>query len=284
MGGVRFRLKTRGEKPVSDGRYAASDGRSMPATDLLIKGVLLSLNSSVMGCVLLPSWLIIDYSKGTMFTSVLDYVVLAGMCFLIMALPMYWVLRAIKLALTESERRKTLETVVAAYLAVILIFAGIYYAICDRTDYADAVQSYQAFRQADHRVDYFDPTLDSEPLRAFRGIEPRLWTGMYDYWRSNHTRKASHDKLSFDKLVAYSRTTPINKVVLRPRTALPCVLVNCLHFSVITMATVGYGDMAPKAWYAKLIVDCQVLCGLALWGIALGLAFGRIFSNWGEKL
>ncbi len=54
--------------------------------------------------------------------------------------------------------------------------------------------------------------------------------------------------------------------------------VDCLHFSVVTLSTVGYGDIAPKVWYAKLAVDLEILMGL---GITV-LAVGRHFSQQGR--
>lgn len=51
-------------------------------------------------------------------------------------------------------------------------------------------------------------------------------------------------------------------------------VIDCLHFSVITLSTVGYGDIYPTAWYSKLIVDIEILLGL---GINI-LTIGRYFS------
>ena len=56
-------------------------------------------------------------------------------------------------------------------------------------------------------------------------------------------------------------------------------VVDCLHFSVMTLSTVGYGDIYPTAWYSKLIVDVEILLGL---GINI-LTIGRYFSRGGEE-
>ena len=56
-------------------------------------------------------------------------------------------------------------------------------------------------------------------------------------------------------------------------------LIDCLHFSVMTLSTVGYGDIYPTAWYSKIIVDVEILIGL---GINI-LTIGRYFSRRGEK-
>ncbi len=53
------------------------------------------------------------------------------------------------------------------------------------------------------------------------------------------------------------------------------VIVDIFHFSVVTMTTLGYGDMLPKSWYAKLVVDIQVLVGLAVLVLGIGTYFGN---------
>ena len=51
------------------------------------------------------------------------------------------------------------------------------------------------------------------------------------------------------------------------------VVVDCLHFSVETLSTVGYGDIVPVTWFAKMAVDIQVLMGLGITVLAVGTHF-----------
>lgn len=60
--------------------------------------------------------------------------------------------------------------------------------------------------------------------------------------------------------------------------ALKC-MQDCLHFSLITSTTVGYGDMVPKGVLPKLIVDIQVLICLFL----ISFGAGTVFSNTQKK-
>jgi hypothetical protein len=39
--------------------------------------------------------------------------------------------------------------------------------------------------------------------------------------------------------------------------------ITSLYFSIVTIATVGYGDIVPKNWPAKLLVSAEVLIGVA---------------------
>jgi inward rectifier potassium channel len=50
---------------------------------------------------------------------------------------------------------------------------------------------------------------------------------------------------------------------------------DAFFFSVQTMATIGYGVMAPKTLYANLLMTAEVLFGIMVLALATGLAFAR---------
>jgi hypothetical protein len=65
--------------------------------------------------------------------------------------------------------------------------------------------------------------------------------------------------------------------VLRYEAGARAVVVNdCLHFSITTMTTAGYGNISPQAWYTKLAADCQLLAGVFLFGVGLAHTFGKV--------
>ena len=64
-------------------------------------------------------------------------------------------------------------------------------------------------------------------------------------------------------------------VVIFRRAAVPYVLLDCLHLSVMTIATVGYGNVAPSSWEAKLATDAEALTGTGLLVVALALVLAR---------
>jgi hypothetical protein len=47
-----------------------------------------------------------------------------------------------------------------------------------------------------------------------------------------------------------------------------------LYFVIVTFATVGFGDIAPKSDGARLLVSGQILCDLVFLGAGLRLLFG----------
>jgi Ion channel len=56
-------------------------------------------------------------------------------------------------------------------------------------------------------------------------------------------------------------------------------LGNALYFSIVSMTTTGYGDIAPKSGWAKLVVCLQILFGylynVLFFSIFAGLAGRR---------
>jgi hypothetical protein len=74
-----------------------------------------------------------------------------------------------------------------------------------------------------------------------------------------------------DQVRGLAAQAEMEKVVHFRRDVVPFVLLDCLHLSIMTMTTVGYGDVTPEVWYSKLATDAQALTGVAILVIALGL-------------
>jgi hypothetical protein len=51
--------------------------------------------------------------------------------------------------------------------------------------------------------------------------------------------------------------------------------IDCFHYSLVTSSTVGFGDITPVRWYAKLLTDSQILLSLGL--TVLGVS--RVFAG-----
>ncbi len=57
--------------------------------------------------------------------------------------------------------------------------------------------------------------------------------------------------------------------------ARPGSFTDAFFFSVQTMATIGYGAMAPKTTYANILVTIEAVCGLFGVALATGVVFGK---------
>lgn len=57
--------------------------------------------------------------------------------------------------------------------------------------------------------------------------------------------------------------------------ARPGVFSDAFFFSVETLSTIGYGQMAPATFYGNVVMTVEALFGLALLAVAAGLMFAR---------
>ncbi|MEP6968488.1 MAG: ion channel [Pseudomonadota bacterium] len=57
--------------------------------------------------------------------------------------------------------------------------------------------------------------------------------------------------------------------------ARPGSIADAFFFSIETLATVGYGEMAPATFYGHLVASAEIICGMAFTAIMTGLVFVR---------
>ena len=60
--------------------------------------------------------------------------------------------------------------------------------------------------------------------------------------------------------------------------------LDSIYFSVVTIATIGYGDLAPKTDPGKVITIIYVLCGLGLFVATATAIADAIISNANDRL
>jgi hypothetical protein len=130
-----------------------------------------------------------------------------------------------------------------------------------------------------------------EDKRAFNNIKEQLWSGYDNFNLDLLTTVAKKDsyfkkyldfnfktfdiqpKLDFTeklKIAGFNMHPDSFIVFLQNKVA--SVYLDCLYFSTITTATIGYGDIAPTNTLAKVLVIIQVFCNLFLLIISLNLA------------
>jgi hypothetical protein len=209
-----------------------------------------------------------------------------ALAFATVAMPFAIAVHAARAAFRRRAALEGLLVIFTGYMAVLISFAGIYYSFNVVSDYHEARDRADFYVHAASHLD--DGSLRQVPERvrkenAFIGMRHSTWTDLADearpaFWHPS--AKVSEDFL----LEAARRYGPWRQDVskdkrgFRPRfkgeERLPSLL-QCLHFSVVTMATVGYGDVNPNQWYSQLAVDMQILIGQILVVFALGCVLGR---------
>jgi hypothetical protein len=175
----------------------------------------------------------------------------------------------------KRSRAEMLRVILVAYLGSILIFAGAYYVIVGVDDYNDAIRQISHYEAegisiAAHLSDRIKPY---KSQNAFTGFESHLWSTFEDESydaAALYTNYPEGLKSALDNAKNNLRFLPENRVL---------VFANCVHYSVITMTTVGFGDISPQVWLARFYTDVEALTGTALFIVALGMVFG----NWWES-
>src|SRR5215471_13915171 len=176
----------------------------------------------------------------------------------------------------QHSRRERLALILVSYLSVILVSAGLYYSISFAEDHNFAVRQFFHYQ---YEGNLFRSNLSrsihrsTDTGRAFNGIDARLYSSAEDSDIPEEYRLRDDPPEKYWIEVAQR---PFDNVVRFQPAARLAVFGDCLHFSVMTMTTVGLGDISPRLWYTKLASDIQALTGVCLFVVALGMLFG----NW----
>lgn len=180
----------------------------------------------------------------------------------------------IALAIVASFQRretpkKAILTISISYATLIVSFASIYYVLAAISDYDDAIAKL---------VDYGATSATSDPgnlpyrdLRAFKGIDDRLWSGVD--WLPD----APNDRdYSVKEMRAAARRNQIVRFLPDERAP---VFFQCLHLSIATITSTGYGDITPAKPIARLFTDIEMLSGTSLLVVALGIVFSNFWDR-----
>lgn len=197
-----------------------------------------------------------------------------------------------------KNRIEALSNIIHSYLATILIFAATYYQCSVLGDFTDAVNKRELYTLQKNRKEQIDKNITFMRVndqRAFNGIRPRLWSGIdypafsllmnYDgkYNPDIHTTftKNGYEDLSIEQIeritnnINDSTTTVIEYLKENEKQ----VYGDCLYYSVICIATVGFGDISPNLWYCKFFTAIEIISGMTIFIFAIGF----LFSRWAKQ-
>jgi hypothetical protein len=172
-----------------------------------------------------------------------------------------------------------IQVIVSSYFCMIVIFTGVFFSMTFYGDHEYAIDHYFYYKAGGEdlvsgRIQRLNPYPDA--VFAFTGIKERLWGTVDDYLPRGIYRR-------LDDLEAYrgwwAARAGFTDIVRFKRRAVTPVLSDCFHLSVITITTVGYGNIAPNTWYAKLATDVEALSGTVL----LVVAFGMLLAGFRER-
>ena len=171
----------------------------------------------------------------------------------------------------KSDRNINLLFIVYSYISIVLMFSSIYFFVTFISDFRDARDKYWHLY---YNRDFVIQGSASESIfnninnLSFSGMKDRLWSGI-DY-PMNDISFRDKDVLSYK--IRLSRTDFEEVVQYMPENSLK-VYLDCIHFSITTITTTGYGDITPRTWFAKFIANVETIIGQVLTVLALGMFF-----------
>ncbi|MFN9623338.1 MAG: potassium channel family protein [Cyanobacteriota bacterium] len=204
------------------------------------------------------------------------------MAFATVSMPFCIALYAARAAFRRRAAKEGLLVIFTGYMAVLISFAGIYYSFNVISDYHESRDFADFYIHASTHLDA--GWQKQVPRRvgdqkAFAGMRYSTWSGLEEEARPAflHPSAAVNEEQLLAAARRYGPWPGGNESFtpkFKPAERLPSLL-QCLHFSVVTMATVGYGDVHPNQWYSQLAVDMQIVIGQILVVFALGCVLGR---------
>ena len=200
--------------------------------------------------------------------------VLLALGFLVLLLPLTLSLLALYHSLKRQPRSQAAALVFGGYFAVLLAFVSLYYLYAFIGDLGDARES-NSYYYAEVRAMRQRPDTELRyrqfSERAFSGMSARLWNGVEQHYGPFEDPRSGPPSLHTILMHTSSPDLPLE---YQPQNRL-AVWLDCLHFSTVTIATLGYGDIVPTRWYSKLAADFEVLMGMAF----VSLSLGRLLSE-----
>lgn len=193
-------------------------------------------------------------------------------------------MRVVRLALRLSFRRegprRLIVTIATSYVVLSVSFASVYYALAAGGDYRDAELSYDFYALQREQIENGERVQALHRAgneRAFSGIRERLWLGVEEFAVAELGFEADFDPADYAAVTKADRKDVVRFCAgLRPRLI---VFFDCMHLSVATMTTLGYGNVSPRISSARICSDIQVLSSGLLVLVALGLALGSMHRS-----
>ena len=194
--------------------------------------------------------------------------------FLALLLPLSLSLLVLYTSLKHHPKSEAAALVLGGYISALLVFASLYYLFVFIGDFIDTRESnsyYQAEVQRIRQRPDREPRSRQASERAFSGMSTRLWNGVEQRHGPLEDPRSGPPSLETILQHAGSGQPPFD-FQAQNRLA---VWFDCLHFSTVTITTLGYGDIIPKKWYSKLAADLEVLMGI----VFVSLSLGRVLSG-----
>jgi len=209
------------------------------------------------------------------------WVIILGIALTVsLIIPLSTVFMTFRHIFKPQEKRKHLAIILLSYLSLIFCFAGAYYTMSAFSDRLDARLKHTYYRSKSNYIGPSGKIVVRRSARAFAGIETRLWSGVdWPNYRNNQLRDELRSPVAVADMISAAKK-PLNKVSVFQYEERASVFSAMLYFSVVNMTTLGFGDITPASWFARLTANIQVLTGLIIFYFGLSMVIG----NWWAQI
>ncbi|MBP2651702.1 MAG: Ion transport 2 domain protein [Firmicutes bacterium] len=177
----------------------------------------------------------------------------------------------------KHQGRRKLVLVLVTYMYIIVGFANTYFLISYVGDEYDSLHKFRRYYELSQNQEAKSLMIKEEihlpNNNALLGIKSKLWSGV--------DTKEQLQLWNYKFLSEITETLPVSYIFKGVEFTQPQVIryqpdhklsayADCLYFSTITIASVGYGDITPQSALAKFLVCLETIMGQLL--LALGIA------------
>lgn len=200
-----------------------------------------------------------------------------------LVIPMSTVFLALKGVFRPQEKRKHILIILLSYLSIIFCFGGAYYTMSAFSDRIDARDKHMYYEQKANYIGPFGKVVIRKDSRAFAGINTRFWSGVdWPDYKRNQLRDEQRSPVSAADMIKEAKK-PLDKISKFQYDARASVFSATLYFSVVNMTTLGFGDITPQTWFARIAANIQVLTGLILFYFGLSMVIGNWWPDAGKE-
>ncbi len=187
--------------------------------------------------------------------------------------------RALNLSFRPESKQRLLTTILVSYAVLAVTFTALYYSLAVAGDWEDSRYSYRFYEAERQRLEAGEidaPALRTKTRRALGGYFNRSWLGVEEFVVEETGREVAHPP---EVYVDVTRRKSIEEVVRFDTRTRFVTFVDCAHLAVATMTTLGYGDIYPLSWMARLSAIIHVMSSTFLLGVGLSLVLGDFWER-----
>ncbi|TLU67216.1 two pore domain potassium channel family protein [Thalassotalea litorea] len=185
-----------------------------------------------------------------------------------------WIARLIYIFIylfQQDVKNRVLADLAATYLSTIIVFSSGYYLISSLADYRHYVNEYHHYQTLPKHFQDIEYPYNT---RGFVGINHSMFMGVSELVDDIEVKYGQPASASQKWQAVHNLEDVFLPQYNSEKRSL--YFLECFYFSVVTVTTLGYGDITPNFWFVKIAASIQSLLGVAIVAVGFGLIVNRI--------